>query len=304
MKVWLSVLLPTLLFGQLAPMLEDEFPVVTQDMVDYINEKGHWAASLNWAGNLTIAQARSMLGDLPSDLHFPEAKLGALAQAIAIPTHFDSRSYWPTCVGPIRDQGKCGSCWAFAATEVLADRYCISQGINVVLSPQWLVSCDTTNHGCSGGSPYNTWRYLASTGVPADACAPYVSGKKGAAGACKYQTCNEFYRSTGVYSFLNPTAIQAEVLRNGPVMASMRVYADIFAGIGCGVYRHTTGNMLGGHAVKIIGWGEEAGTSYWVVANSWGTEFGCDGYFKIAFGQCGLDSSAVAGEAALSYKTL
>jgi hypothetical protein len=70
MKVWVGLLLPTLLFGQLAPALEDDFPMMTQDMIDYINAKGHWAASLDWAGNLTIAQARSMLGDLPSNLHF------------------------------------------------------------------------------------------------------------------------------------------------------------------------------------------------------------------------------------------
>jgi len=64
-----------------------------------------------------------------------------------------------------------------------------------------------------------------------------------------------------------------------------------------GVYVHTTGSVLGGHAVKIVGWGNESGTNYWIVANSWGTGWGENGYFRIAWDQCGISSAGIAGNA-------
>ena len=70
----------------------------------------------------------------------------------------------------IRDQQHCGSCWAFAATEALSDRFCIaSQGeVDVVLSPQDMVSCDSWNMGCNGGILPLAWSYLTTTGAVSD----------------------------------------------------------------------------------------------------------------------------------------
>jgi cathepsin B len=62
-----------------------------------------------------------------------------------------------------------------------------------------------------------------------------------------------------------------------------------------GVYQHTTGKQLGGHAIKIIGWGTESGVDYWLVANSWGTTWGLDGFFKIKQGDCGMDKQGCSG---------
>lgn len=67
------------------------------------------------------------------------------------------------------------------------------------------------------------------------------------------------------------------------------VYED-FMSYKDGVYKHKTGNALGGHAVKIVGWGD----GYWIVANSWGTGWGMKGFFNIAFGECGIDSAVYA----------
>jgi cathepsin B len=68
------------------------------------------------------------------------------------------------------------------------------------------------------------------------------------------------------------------------------VYQD-FMNYKSGVYKHVSGNVLGGHAVKIVGWGQENGTNYWICANSWGTSWGENGFFRIAWGQCGIDSA-------------
>ena len=78
--------------------------------------------------------------------------------------------------------------------------------------------------------------------------------------------------------------------------ANSLVYAD-FLNYKSGVYRHTTGSALGGHAVKMVGWGVEDGTKYWLVANSWNTHWGDNGFFKILRGEdeCGIEGGIVAG---------
>lgn len=75
----------------------------------------------------------------------------------------------------------------------------------------------------------------------------------------------------------------------------MIVYDDLMKYRG-GVYRRHSNRMMGGHAVKIVGWGNENGTNYWIVANSWGPHWGESGFFRIAFGECNVDQVTVAGE--------
>jgi len=88
----------------------------------------------------------------------------------------------------------------------------------------------------------------------------------------------------------------AEIFQNGPVETAFTVYAD-FVTYKSGVYRHTTGGALGGHAVKIVGWGAEGGDNYWKIANSWNPTWGDQGYFKILRGvnECGIESQISAG---------
>jgi len=85
-------------------------------------------------------------------------------------------------------------------------------------------------------------------------------------------------------------------MTNGPVEAAFTVYAD-FLTYKSGVYKHVTGSVLGGHAVKILGWGVESGTPYWLVANSWNEDWGAKGLFKILRGsdECGIESEITAG---------
>jgi len=91
-----------------------------------------------------------------------------------------------------------------------------------------------------------------------------------------------------------------EVYTNGPVEVAFSVYQDFFAYNG-GVYVHKSGSLAGGHAVKLIGWGVDAGQDYWLIANSWGTSWGLSGYFMILKGvnECGIESDVIAGKAAL-----
>jgi len=85
-------------------------------------------------------------------------------------------------------------------------------------------------------------------------------------------------------------------MQAGPVQTTFAVYED-FMQYQSGIYTHVGGNLLGFHAVKIVGWGQENGVNYWIVANSWGTSWGEQGYFRIAFGQVGIDRRGISGRA-------
>ena len=272
--------------------------VVTQDMVDQINSSASWKASMDWVNDMTVGEAAKLLGGHREPHNFPQFKLNALAQYLTVPASFSWQGN--ACVGPIRNQGDCGSCWAFGAAESFSDRVCMgtNAGAPIVLSPQWLVSCDGGlfgNDGCGGGFLSRVWSYLESHGIPLDSCVPYTSGDNDESGSCpKSENCS-FYKATGVTAYDGPANIQAGLLEGGPVETCFDVYQD-FMSYSSGVYVHTTGSYLGGHCVKMLGWGNQNGTNYWIVANSWGTTWGQEGVFWIEFGQCGIDTEAMAGK--------
>lgn len=209
-----------------------------------------------------------------------------------IPKNFDSRNGKNAgCLKPIRDQAQCGSCWAFGAAETLSDNLCVMGQDAGVLSPQDLVSCDLKNKGCNGGDLIDAWAYLANTGIVTDQCMPYTAFN-GTRGTCEEHGCEKFKCKAGkssegsTYNFLSEASdIKWAVLNFGSAETGFYVYED-FMNYKSGVYKASTdkSNMvLGGHAVKIVGWGHDAvAGDYWTVANSWGTSWGMSGYFKIA----------------------
>lgn len=219
----------------------------------------------------------------------------------AVPTTFDSRVQWPKCVHKIMDQAKCGSCWAFGASESLSDRFCIAGVDEGPLSPQNLVSCDKWNMGCKGGNLFLAMSYLKNHGIPTVACEGYTSGA-GVNGKCP-TACDDgskmtLYKAKTYTHVRGEAAIMKEISTNGPVEGAFTVYQD-FMTYKSGVYAHTTGSALGGHAIKILGYGEENGTPYWLCANSWNATWGDEGFFKIKRGDCGIDGNVYAATPAL-----
>ena len=107
---------------------------------------------------------------------------------------------------------------------------------------------------------------------------------------------NDKHFGASSYGVRGVDQIAAEIQKNGPVEAAFTVFSD-FLSYKSGVYTHTSGQALGGHAIKIIGWGVEDGTDYWTVANSWNSDWGDNGFFKIRRGtdECGIESQVVAG---------
>jgi cathepsin B len=224
-----------------------------------------------------------------------------------LPKEFDSRKQWPDCTFPVRAQEKCGACWAFSAASVLTDRFCIaSKGeIKNVLSVQDFVSCDEEDFACKGGLMDRAWRYLENIGIVTDSCFPYLSATRKVPkcldAACidtsqKYIKYKAVKRSSGPLTCA--AQIKEEIYNNGPVQTGFMIYGD-FMNYKSGIYEHTEGDKLGGHAVKIVGWGEENGKQYWIVQNSWGADWAENGFFRIKIGECFIEDNAFVGLANL-----
>jgi len=302
---WVGRAMDTILLG------DDQ--VLTQEFIDHLNEVSGWQAKMppQFEGmTLREIKSRYLGANIIDYSQFDNLTVFDYTGLRDIPTYFNSSEQWPGCVHPIRDQGKCGSCWAFAASESLSDRFCIASNgsTQVILAPQYLISCnDVTDHGCDGGNPLFAWWFMASDGMVTDDCLPYASYDGKSQVKCKdFTSCadgsdiKKYYAEKETVGVLtNIESIQTSILQYGPVEAGMMVYKDFLSYTG-GIYTHTSGGILGGHAVKIIGWGNENDTNYWIVANSWNTTWGEDGFFKIAFGQCGINDAVVTGHADLT----
>jgi len=281
-------------------------------LVDNINNNptATWKAEMNHFADWDEADVRAMLGTVLAN---PETEPTTEEEEFilkSIPDNFDSAEQWPGCVHPVRNQGQCGSCWAFGATEALSDRFCVAsnKSVDVVLSPQDLVSCDKLNMGCNGGMLFTAWEYMKHTGVLEDSCLPYAS-INGTDPKCP-TTCADgtpissakryhvkSFKHVGWWPWGKVAAIQTAIMTGGPVEGAFSVYAD-FMSYQSGVYQHINGSLLGGHAIKITGWGvDEQQTPYWRVQNSWGPSWGEKGFFNIKRGdnECGIEGTVYAG---------
>eukprot|EP00178_Gracilaria_changii_P010959 TRINITY_DN31648_c0_g1_i1.p1 TRINITY_DN31648_c0_g1~~TRINITY_DN31648_c0_g1_i1.p1 ORF type:complete len:331 (+),score=34.75 TRINITY_DN31648_c0_g1_i1:3-995(+) len=310
-------------------ILDDDRPALSEKMVEEINssEMG-WTASLDQGSffdGMTIGQAKILMGawtESPS-MRPPERAFEFIVDA---PASFDSQTNWPDChtISDIRDQSECGSCWAVAAAEAMSDRYCTYLGKtnpkyqSVQISAGDLMSCcGSCGMGCNGGFPGAAWNYWNQNGLPNIQCDPYPFPKcehhipaknYPKCPSTPYQTpkCNttcdtgiteKMYYGKTSYSVSGEEKYQAEVMQNGPIEVTFSVYEDFLA-YKSGVYKHTTGNFLGGHAVKLVGWGvTSSGTKYWVINNSWNKDWGMNGQFWIERGvnMCGIEESGTAG---------
>ena len=264
-----------------------------------------------------------MRGSRPGPDESPALSLLARGGDCAdLPADFDPRVRWPACAavfGRAREQGLCGSCWAFSTTGAFNDRACIATNgrVRTKLSVQHMASCCdkasfdfidfpcSFNDGCGGGYPRGAWQWLERKGVvtggdPGDdvlTCAPYAAGE-GESMACsafgKKPACLEpgyprafsadrfRARPKSFAKFTSECSVKTELMEHGPMTFCMRTCASFNAYVG-GVYDCPAGCATKcNHAMKLVGWGEEAGRRYWLIQNSWGTGWGLDGFARVA----------------------
>eukprot|EP00727_Mastigamoeba_balamuthi_P010395 m51a1_g5979 putative cathepsin b-like cysteine protease (316) ;mRNA; r:244286-245342 len=236
----------------------------------------------------------------------PRSELPLSFDALAEPRFANCRDIMKN----IRDQKHCGSCWAVGSIQTMSDRLCLATGQKTQLSAADVAFCSGCG-GCGGSNSYCAMRYFEQTGLVSEACAPYDSyipdywpdAEKSP--ECK-RTCQDGTtawetnktKSEGYRTVRGEAAIMSEIYHNGPGSASFTVYKDFKAYNG-GVYHHVTGEYSGGHVVKLYGWGEMRVRGevekYWLVANSWGEDWGNNGLFMMRRGtnECGIESTMI-----------
>lgn len=281
-----------------------------------------------------------------------------------VPNSFDGSVVWKDYLSSVRNQGRCGSCWAFASSSVLADRFNIqSKGVmNVELSPTKMIVCsflkdinintdeetklalnrqNIKTHACRGNSLTNAWKYLNIIGTNTEECVPYnkslgnkldfrslsqfqkdeqlpfcnITGPMG--DMCvdvsfdkysffEYGTPARFYRCLNYYAVggtdiddSDESNIRNDIYTWGPVSTGMIIYPNFYTFDSKKEIYEWDGKdePVGGHAVEIVGWGEQNSKKYWIIKNSWGTDWGRNGYFYMIRGKndCEIEENVIAG---------
>ncbi|MGZ3742387.1 MAG: C1 family peptidase [Pseudobdellovibrionaceae bacterium] len=248
-----------------------------------------WVAKENWLTHLSKNEAKRMMGlkkapPLEVDFTAPPS----LTQSTLPPSldwrNKDGRNW----VSPMLNQGNCGSCVAFAAIGVMETQLNISSllpNLNIRLSPQHLFACG--EGGCnSGWVPESAASQLMNKGVTDEACMPYTSGATGKDVSCQ-ATCSDYsQRIYKISNYSSPTDDVTDIeavksaLQKGPVMTSLNVYADFMSYAG-GVYKHVSGDYLGGHAISIVGY-DDVSQSF-IIRNSWGEDWGDHGFGRVSY---------------------
>jgi hypothetical protein len=317
---------------------------------------------------MVTIESKPLLTILKNNNNDTEAEYNNLPKAgigrdIQVPDSFDGREVWKGLLSPVKNQGSCGSCWAFASSSTLADRFNIqSKGqLHINLSPAKMILCDFQGKetdvlhpeidptvinkinkkalktgACRGNTLADAWRYLYTVGTNTEECIPYdkslggefkfdslsqfsknsklplcsdVSGILG--DMCsdvavnnftgdQFGTPARFYRCLHYYTIdSNEEAIKYNIYNYGPVTTGMSIYSDFYYfDSKKSIYSwNGRGNQVGGHAIEIVGWGNEDGKKYWIIRNSWGPKWGRDGYFYISRGnnECQIEINCLAG---------
>jgi cathepsin L len=199
-------------------------------------------------------------------------------------------------VQEIKDQAKCGSCWAFASTAAQESAWAIKNGELVSLSEQNLVDCVTTSYGCSGGNVNLAYAYVKSKQAgffARNSDYPYTAKD----GTCKYKTTYALTSLTGYATVTknSEAALQTVVATNGPVAVAIDASHNSFQLYAGGVYKESLcSSRTLDHAVTVVGYGTST-EDYWLVKNSWGTKWGETGYIKMQRNKnnaCGIATEA------------
>ena len=202
---------------------------------------------------------------------------------------------WRHTLGPVRDQGKCGSCWAFATLAGMEAAVYNDTGRVQDLSEQQMVECSVANRGCRGGFIEPTLTFLRNTGVCNESRYGYVAPlfrvplRQVPANCARLKTeCTRAFRMGQVVGSVGELQLQAMVAR-GPVIVVLHVNAWFYA-YGAGVFDGPcTGRA--NHAAVLVGYNTTAnGVQFWLLRNSWGSHWGEQGYIRLIRGkqQCGL----------------
>ena len=195
----------------------------------------------------------------------------------------------------------CGSCWAHAATSALSDRIKIAREAawpDINISPQPLISCESPDMGCHGGEAYNAFAWMTTNEVTDRTCSIYrARGHDNGQECSAMQICRncspgeacvvpDEYLVYGVAEYGEVSGeenMMQEIAQRGPIACGIAVPEALEEYTG-GIFCDETGDMNIVHDISVVGYGVEDGAKYWLVRNSWGTQWGEDGLFRVCRG--------------------
>lgn len=256
-----------------------------------------------------VRNNRTLRATAPAPTEGTGQPAGLVVGAEKVPAQF---SWVDTgCVATPIDQGSCGSCYAVSTMSAIETTRCINQGSGATLSSEEIVDCGVRSglniHGCDGGWPTSVFKYLQRTRqVSREKCYPYSLSSSTKHKSCRTRN-NNYGRRSQLQSNddcqLNPSltssrGIQYKVLQNerdilyhvaktGPVVTVLQTTNKLlFYGSGVMEDNSCSGSRDAvDHAITIVGYGRENNLDYWLIKNSWGTDWGLGGYAKVRRGQ-------------------
>ena len=271
-------------------MSQDEL----MDLARAIRERGHdWSPGATSLTALSPEEQDRRLGLrlVPEEMDRISTMMAdTVPLAAEFPPAWDWREVegadWTTA---IRDQKACGSCVAFGAVAMLEAMFKLQQedaALQPDLSEAHLFFCGCGDCCDKGWWPSYALDYVRDAGVPVEACFPYQDHDMPCGDSCS-EWQDTAIRISSWQEVLASNARKEWLASKGPLVGCLAIYRDFFNYTG-GVYRHTGGDLAGHHAICVVGYSEVE--QCWICKNSWGTGWGEAGWFKIGYGQCGIDS--------------
>jgi len=257
------------------------------------NAAGNTAVlGLNQFSDLTSEEFGALYtGALPAPEEVVQANLADFSGFQAPPAEWDWRT--KGAVTAIKNQGQCGSCWAFATVATCEGLWFINGHTLTSYSEQQIVDCDNTNYGCNGGYPYLAMQYVAKEGLETESDYPY----KAVQGTCEYDASKATKGIDTGSKFVtaaNVADLETAVVQQ-PVAVLVQANQAVFQSYSSGVITSGCGTALD-HAITVVGYGTYANQGAWFVKNSWGATWGVQGYVYISndasynsgYGSCGI----------------
>jgi len=267
------------------------------DFIAATNKKNlSYTLGMNKFGDMTFAEFHAKYTGYNSiKRDFIRSKNGPTHQSHLLknPASVDWRT--KNAVTPVKDQGQCGSCWAFSATGSMEGSWALKKGSLVSLSEQQLVDCSGSqgNQGCNGGLMDYAFEYvIANKGITTEALYPYKAVDQ----RCKSPLPKS---AITISSYTDVDANKDQALENavamGPVSVAIEADQAAFQFYTSGVFDADCGDQLD-HGVLAVGYNTLNNKKYWIVKNSWGADWGNQGYIWMVRtdgeGECGINMAA------------